>query len=436
MTAKIRLSQCMIVKNEEKNIKRALSWGKKIMYEQIVVDTGSTDRTAEIAKQMGAKVFSFTWKDDFSAAKNYALSQATGDWVAFLDADEFFQEADVPKILPKLKAVMLQNVDVLRAKCIHIDGDGNILGAAYQERIFRNKPEIRYRYRVHEALYHTKGESLQVEDLQNDWMILHTGYDPKGQNMENKGRRNAAILERELQDDPKDALRIMYLGDAYSDIPGKEAESDDCYRRVLYDSDLRRDHEIVMLRSGFVLLNRLLQNPDPSVEEEYFNIIGILKLWGGEAHPDLDYYLGGWYLRIGDLKRGSGYFERAVKKAEGYMGMESVRLTGNLEFVYCVISKVAAELEHSAQKAVQYSVEALKVNKYSADAIGILLTSFRCEYKEGMNVETYWNFLCKLYDQHSLKDLLFLYRFSEEAGFEKLTERILKEIPEEARQYL
>ena len=71
----VRLSQCMIVKNEEENIERALSWGKDIMYEQIVVDTGSTDRTVEIAERLGAKVYHFEWIDDFAAAKNYAIEQ-------------------------------------------------------------------------------------------------------------------------------------------------------------------------------------------------------------------------------------------------------------------------------------------------------------------------------------------------------------------------
>lgn len=73
---KIRISQCMIVKDEEKNIERALSWGKDIMWEQIVVDTGSTDRTAELARKAGAKVCYFPWTDDFAAAKNYAIEQA------------------------------------------------------------------------------------------------------------------------------------------------------------------------------------------------------------------------------------------------------------------------------------------------------------------------------------------------------------------------
>ena len=65
------ISQCMIVKNEEKNIRRALSWGKDIMCEQIVVDTGSSDRTVEIAREMGAKIFFFPWINDFAAAKKF-----------------------------------------------------------------------------------------------------------------------------------------------------------------------------------------------------------------------------------------------------------------------------------------------------------------------------------------------------------------------------
>ena len=91
------ISQCMIVKNEEKDIKRALAWGKGVVSEQIVVDTGSTDRTVEIAKSMGAKVYRFSWINNFSAAKNYAISKAEHEWIAFLDADEYFSPEDAQK---------------------------------------------------------------------------------------------------------------------------------------------------------------------------------------------------------------------------------------------------------------------------------------------------------------------------------------------------
>ena len=84
----MKISQAMIVKNEEKNIERALSWGKGVVSEQIVVDTGSTDRTVELAKSMGAKVFSFPWRDDFSLARNFAIEKCKYPWIVMLDADE------------------------------------------------------------------------------------------------------------------------------------------------------------------------------------------------------------------------------------------------------------------------------------------------------------------------------------------------------------
>lgn len=83
MINSFRLSQALIVKNEEANIERALSWGRSFLDEQIVVDTGSTDRTVEIAKRCGAAVYHFDWVNDFSAAKNFALEKCTGDWIFF-----------------------------------------------------------------------------------------------------------------------------------------------------------------------------------------------------------------------------------------------------------------------------------------------------------------------------------------------------------------
>ena len=86
----ISISLCMIVKDEEEVISRCLETVKDIVDEIIIVDTGSEDNTKSLAHQAGAKVFDFTWVDDFAAAKNFAIEQATGDWILFLDADEYF----------------------------------------------------------------------------------------------------------------------------------------------------------------------------------------------------------------------------------------------------------------------------------------------------------------------------------------------------------
>ena len=111
--SRAKISQCMIVKNEEKNIEKALSWGKGVVSEQIVVDTGSTDRTVELAEKMGAKVYHFEWIDDFSAAKNFAISKAKYEWIALLDADEYFSEEDAKKLLFYIRQLNDSKYDII-----------------------------------------------------------------------------------------------------------------------------------------------------------------------------------------------------------------------------------------------------------------------------------------------------------------------------------
>ncbi len=87
-------SVCIIAKNEEKNIERCLSSIQHFDCEIIVVDTGSTDRTKEIAQKYGAKVYDFEWINDFSAARNFSISKASYDWILVLDCDEWTEESD------------------------------------------------------------------------------------------------------------------------------------------------------------------------------------------------------------------------------------------------------------------------------------------------------------------------------------------------------
>jgi glycosyltransferase involved in cell wall biosynthesis/thioredoxin-like negative regulator of GroEL len=88
------LSLCMIVRDEENNIQRALASIRPVVDEMIVVDTGSTDRTKDIANELGAKVYDFAWTDSFADARNFALSKATSDWILILDADEVISPSD------------------------------------------------------------------------------------------------------------------------------------------------------------------------------------------------------------------------------------------------------------------------------------------------------------------------------------------------------
>ncbi len=93
------ISLCMITKNEENYLEQCIDSVKDIVDEIIIVDTGSTDKTKETAKKLGAKIFDFKWTDDFSAARNESLKHATKDWILVLDADEVLEKNHLNKII-------------------------------------------------------------------------------------------------------------------------------------------------------------------------------------------------------------------------------------------------------------------------------------------------------------------------------------------------
>ena len=92
------LSLCLIVKNEEEKLENFLLKLKPHVDEIIIVDTGSTDKTKEIALKFTSDVFDFSWNDDFSSARNFSISKATKDWILVLDPDETITENDLVKI--------------------------------------------------------------------------------------------------------------------------------------------------------------------------------------------------------------------------------------------------------------------------------------------------------------------------------------------------
>lgn len=430
----VRLSQCMIVKNEETNIRQALSWGKDIVCEQIVVDTGSTDRTAELAREMGAKVYTFLWQEDFSAAKNFAIEQAKGNWIAFLDADEWFSDEDTQRLLLLLEQIHpQQDLDIIRTKWANLDSDRSIMSVSCQDRIFRNDPSLRYHYRIHEELFREGYKNLSFWDAQDQLTILHTGY-AGAEKRKQKGERNARMLEEELQKNPHDGMCWAYLGDAYKAL-GNKKKAWDCYRRVLEDPDMEMTHEIAPVHSALELMQLMLNYPAAEVQGKYLHIYKRLKALGADSHPDIDYFLGCMYLKAGDMGTAAAYYETSLKKLEQYHGLDIARVTSNLELVNRIIA-TDAWLKKDLPRTVSFAVSSLQANKYSADSIQLLLSAFLTEWQEGMTVNPYWQFLCKLYDIQNLKDLLFLHRFSGDIGFARLQERIEEALPAEVREQM
>lgn len=149
------LSLCMIVKNEELTLGRVLAAANWFCDEVIIVDTGSTDRTVEIAESFGAKVAHFDWIDDFAAARNYSFGLATGEWIIWLDADDVITPENIDK-LQYIRQEYLEkptevNAFMMLYNYAH-DDKGTVVLALHRERIVRRSCGFQWQARIHETI--------------------------------------------------------------------------------------------------------------------------------------------------------------------------------------------------------------------------------------------------------------------------------------------
>jgi tetratricopeptide (TPR) repeat protein len=220
MTA--RLSLTMIVKNEAAALGRCLASVRDIVDEIIVVDTGSSDNTKDIARQYGARVFDFPWCDNFAAARNESLRHASGQWILWLDADEYFDEANRAK-LRQLLANLGDDNTAYVMKCVCVSGQvSNTATHVDHVRLFRNHPALRWDYRVHEQILpalQRAGHAVRFTNI----AITHTGYTNPTLRYK-KLERNLRLLHLDLAERPNDPFTLFNLGWAFADL-GRIAEA-------------------------------------------------------------------------------------------------------------------------------------------------------------------------------------------------------------------
>lgn len=180
----ITISLCMIVKNEEETIERCLKSVEGAVDEIIVVDTGSGDRTKEIASGLGAKVYDFKWIDDFSAARNFSYEQAAMDYILWLDADDILLPDDAAK-LKALKQSLPADISAVMMKYnTAFDAHGNVTFSYFRERLSRRSSNFKWREPVHEYL------EVSGKRLNSDIRVTHS------KPAERPSGRNISIFER------------------------------------------------------------------------------------------------------------------------------------------------------------------------------------------------------------------------------------------------
>lgn len=204
------LSVCMIVKNEEHFLHDCLKSVESVVDELIVVDTGSTDKTIDIAKSFGARVEYFEWIDDFSAARNESIKYANGNWVLWLDADERL----IKESISDLKKIIHTGQNSFYK--IHITNktkSGTTESDAH--RLFKNVQGIQFEGRIHEQIYHSC-IAAGLKQKNTSIRLYHLGYDQNETDSKKKSERNINLLKKMAEETPDSGYAHFTLGQCYS----------------------------------------------------------------------------------------------------------------------------------------------------------------------------------------------------------------------------
>ncbi|MDR0951753.1 MAG: glycosyltransferase family 2 protein [Oscillospiraceae bacterium] len=415
----VRLSQVMIVKNEEKNIERALKWAKGIAFEQIVVDTGSTDRTVEIAEKMGAKVFHFTWINDFGAAKNYAIEQASGNWIAFLDADEFFVDKEVPVVMEYLDKINREHPAILGIVCpwvcVDESKDMEIQLIGEQMRLFRNKPNVRYVGKIHEAIPLHITQHVKT----TEFSILHTGYTPEEYKDKAKGERNVELLRKAVEDYPDNANYKAYLAEALRTSEGGKKEAREIYR-ALRSSGTQFLKTLMLNMYVYSMMD--LFNEDLTANRDEIESLALEAMGKFPEAPDPYYYYAVVLFKKKDFENAWLFLNKcadALKKLKvGVTNYVSVPILYNSMLRCAYHMGREDEMPACARNALKDDPYR---TYYAAQTMLYLYDD--CKYPE----EKIASFMLNLgiYKMDNVNDLIFLTKAAKESGIKSLAQCFL-----------
>lgn len=224
------ISVCIIAKNEEKRIEKCLASIKPYGFEIVVVDTGSTDRTKEIASRYADQVLDYVWCDDFAAARNFSLRIASNNWIFMMDCDEWIKTIDVEELNYFRKHYPDSVGAISRENLVTENGKLTLNNTDYTERFF-NKKLYHYTGIIHEQLRPIRGSDLPCLLLHTT--IDHTGYDMTYEEQVAKGRRNLTLLHKQLNQEPENPYVYYQLGKGY-EIINDYASACEYYGKGLY----------------------------------------------------------------------------------------------------------------------------------------------------------------------------------------------------------
>jgi len=419
----MKITACWIAKNEADNIKQSIESVAGIADELIVVDTGSTDNTVEIAKSFGARVEHFEWINDFSAARNHAISFAAGDIIIFLDCDEWFKEKLTASDRQFIESLYNKNpkLDHVSVKWINIDKQtGAFIGESVVNRIFMNKERIRYKGRIHEHLDTPGGmNGILVADR---LALNHSGYTKTL--VAGKLSRNTELLEAAALNDTKEGsrnwVRIQtYLVREYYNAGQPKKAIKALQNTLKYMTALKSlctFHDEEFINNIYTMIWAASKERGlVSRREINSKMINLFKTaypkYPGSAQIDL------FYEACFDMKEGSflNKLAPAVNEAARMLKAHPAAVSYYKDYERFLYEKaaLAAWRRSDYANAMEYSVKALKnIARHQAWLIAILLTALK-----GQPAQEIILFLNTIYKVTDPQDLDFLINTLQREGY-------------------
>ncbi|MBI2321268.1 MAG: glycosyltransferase [Chloroflexi bacterium] len=296
----LRLSLCMIVRDEEQTLERCLASVRGAVDEIVVGDTGSRDGTVALAERLGARVVHIPWRDDFAWARNQVVEQATGHWILSLDADEEVAAGTAPR-LRELIASPEARLRCYRLLLRHHQPDGSAI-EYYYGRLFPRHPAVRYVSPIHEAVVHLEDRDALEYVTTAEVVVDHWGYAQKA--IGPRWERNLRLLASAAASSPDDPFYAYKIGQHYLD-GGRYREALEHLERAIALAGATRYGYVAQAYGAAVCALIQLGLPARAVTR------GRAGTKRYPDYPALWYYLGTAHLLAGDSRPAEHCYARA-----------------------------------------------------------------------------------------------------------------------------
>ena len=328
------ITVCMIAKNEDNHIEECLKRLRPCQFEIVVVDTGSVDRTKEIAERYTDKVYQFDWCNDFSAARNYAADQATNDWVLTIDCDEYLENMNLAAVEDALGHNQTSMGMIVRNNPYIIQGVRSIMS----ENIGRlyNRKNCHYEGSIHEQIATLDG--LEPESFNIPLTFYHEGYVSES-DKRMRATRNLEMLLRDLDLKGPNPYIYFQLGQNYISLNDLEKAAIYCKKGIALNPDPHSAFVQSMIETyGYCLIELAKYEEAATLQEKYHHF---------ENHADFVYLMGMIYMKTNKWEQAIEEFTKATKLSSySRTGVNSYRAFYNIGSIFETLGDTAKAIEY------------------------------------------------------------------------------------------